>query len=162
MGHLPASLCCALHCTWYHRESPNLSKVTPYNDMHNEFFYKISIMWERERERERDREQRITQYLSKVTSYNDKHNKFSPKIGIMRERDRDRERERDRQTETDRQTDRETWIVFPFMAVTTSPGLTAEPLGIFSHSGINAAKKDNKCTLNEVMYAVKSKQKQQK
>ena len=70
--------------------------------------------------------------LPKVASYNDMKNKFFSKIGIMRERERERL----------------TWIVFPFMAVTTSPGLTAVPLGIFSHNGINAAKKDNKCTLN--------------
>lgn len=28
-----------------------------------------------------------------------------------------------------------TWIVFPFLALTTSPGLVAFPLGMFSHKG---------------------------
>ena len=32
-----------------------------------------------------------------------------------------------------------TWIVFPFIAVTTSPGFVAQAPGIFSQSGINAA-----------------------
>jgi hypothetical protein len=37
-----------------------------------------------------------------------------------------------------------TWIVLPFIAVTTSPGRVAVPLGIFSHKGINAAIEINK------------------
>lgn len=36
-----------------------------------------------------------------------------------------------------------TWMVFPFLAVTTSPGLVALPLGMFSHSGARPAPSRN-------------------
>lgn len=44
-----------------------------------------------------------------------------------------------------------TWIVFPFLAVTTSPGLVAFPLGIFSQSGAKPGMgggwcRDKKCS----------------
>lgn len=53
-----------------------------------------------------------------------------------------------------------TWIVFPFLAVTTSPGLVAFPLGMFSHRGARPGlytkiKYKNRSSRSEMHFKIK-------